>query len=210
MMPPSLHAVADQLPFHIDDTAQANAAFLRWHAHERSEDKRVVDLWTYCYIYRYFGFKFAVTDRYVPLCFDELVAETFTDVEQNLHRIRHPERYTAWVGTICKHRFVNYLRTRSRTVSLEEKAPVLAVEPSSKRTRHDAAVVLQSARAAIAALPTFLRDVARMRLLEHRSYDAISRQTGQPLPTLRAYVHRALGQLRQDARLLTVFEELQD
>jgi len=210
MLHRSLHAVADQLPFHIDDTAQVNAAFLRWHKHASDDDKRVIDLWTYCYVYRYFGVKFMVTDQHVPLCFDELVAASFDDVQRGLHRIRHPERYTAWVGTICKHRFVNYLRTRRRTVSFEEETPLLAVEPSAKNSRHDASAVLQSAQAAITALPTFLRDVARMYLLEQHSYKAISQQTGHPLPRLRAYLHRALGRLRQDTRLLALFNEWQD
>ena len=66
----------------------------------------------------------------------------------------------------------------------------------------------ESINRAIEALPDFLRDVARMRLVEHRSYRAIQQETGRPLPTLRTYVNRAMAQLRRNPRLQVLFEEM--
>ena len=63
---------------------------------------------------------------------------------------------------------------------------------------------------AIDALPAFLRDVARMRLLDNCSYSAIQEATGKPLPTLRTYVNRALERLRGDATLRALLVEMRD
>ncbi len=206
----SLRTVTDQLPFHLDDTAQVNGAFTRWRRHQRAADQRLVDLWTYCYIYRYFLVKVAASNRRTPLCFDQLVASAFADVQEHLPSIRQPDCYTGWVGTICKHTFVNYLRTRRGTVSLDQDETVALVEEPAATQAHDAAVVHHSICAAIAALPAFLRDITRMRLLEKCSYQTISTKTGKPLATLRTYVNRALSQLRRNERLRTLLEELRD
>ena len=207
---PSLRRLAGHLPFHLDDSAEVNTVFQRWLRHEAPADKRLVDLWTYCFIYRYFLIKFAATTGAAPLPFDQLVAEAFADVQQHLHTLRHPERYTGWVGTICKHTFVNYLRTRRSLASFDDVPEPLAEDLPPPTKAHDDAIVHHSLRAAIEALPAFLREITRMRLLENCSYDAISRHTGKPLATLRSYVNRALGQLRQDTRLQLLFQELQD
>ena len=206
----SLHRLAGQLPFHLDDHAAANAAFLRRHHRPTPEDQRLVDIWTYCYIYRFFLIKLAATNRPVPLCFDALVADAFADVQQHRHALRHPDRYTGWVATICRHTFVNHLRTRRTLASFDDGTPEPPVLDPAPAQSHDDAVVHRSLRAAIDGLPAFLREVTRMRLLENCSYDAISRHTGKPLATLRAYVNRALGQLRHDARLQLIRAELQD
>ncbi|HMB92629.1 MAG TPA: sigma-70 family RNA polymerase sigma factor [Rhodothermales bacterium] len=208
----AFHTVADQLPFHIDDTPQVNAAFLRWHQHQTPGDKRIVDLWTYCYIYRYFTMKFAPSDQDTPLCFDRLIAGAFADVQEHIHSIRRPERYTAWVGTLCKNTFINHLRTRRSTLSLDADTATLLVEPPPPAVTgtYDAVLIQQTVCTAIDALPPFLSTVARMRLLENRSYEAISEATGKPLPTLRTYVNRALKQLRKNPALQELLAEICD
>ncbi len=206
----SLRTVAEYLPFHLDDTAQVNETFVRWHRHPTAADKHLVDLWTYCFIYRYFLIKFAPSNRQAPLCFDQLVANAFDDVQEHLSDLRQPERYTGWVGTICKNTFVNYLRTRRGLVPLDTEEPGLVAEEEDANKAHDDTVVKRTLRAAIGSLPAFLSDVARMRLLERRSYETISRHTGKPMATLRTYVNRALGQLRCNPDLKTLREELRD
>jgi DNA-directed RNA polymerase specialized sigma24 family protein len=75
---------------------------------------------------------------------------------------------------------------------------------------HDALIIHQTVCAAIDTLPDFLSEVARMRLLENQSYQAISEATGKPLATLRTYVNRALGQLRENPALQALLEEMCD
>jgi RNA polymerase sigma factor (sigma-70 family) len=212
MMMHSFHMVADELPFHLDDTPQVNAAFVRWHRQQSEIDKRIIDLWTYCYIYRYFMIKFASSVREAPPCFDRLIAGAFADVQEHIHSVRRPERYTAWVGTLCKNTFINHLRTKRSTLSLDADSTTLLVESPPPRMigTHDALIIHQTVCAAIDTLPDFLSEVARMRLLENQSYQAISEATGKPLATLRTYVNRALGQLRENPALQALLEEMCD
>ena len=204
----TIHNVATLLPFHLDDTGQVNDAFTRWRHNNEETDKRLVDVWTYCYVYRYFLVKFATTEAQHSLAFDRLVATAFADVQSNLDRVRHPECFAGWVGTICRNTFVNHLRTHRSTISLEQGLPTLVVETPPMPSDRDATVVYQSICSAIEALPRFLSEVARMRLLENRSYRAIQEATGKPLPTLRAYVNRALDHLRQNPTLQLLLEEI--
>ncbi len=136
-----LHEVTDLLPFHLDETEQVNQAFLRWRQSEATGDKRLVDTWTYCYIYRYFLVKMAPSASPMPLALDRLVANAFDDVQGSLHSIHRPGCYTNWVSTICRNTFVSHLRTQRSTVSLEIGGPLLIDEPppvhrSARRLGH--------------------------------------------------------------------------
>jgi len=205
-----LHDVAGLLPFHMDDTRQVNDLFARWRQSKADKDKRLIDIWTYCYIYRYFLIKMGGGAASALLAFDRLVAAAFADVQSNLHTIRHPGCYAGWISTICRHTFVNHLRTQRSMVSLEDGLFQLTVPGTGGTEGRDAAVLYRSIAGAIDALPDFLRDVARMRLLENRSYQAIQGSTGKPLATLRTYVNKALEHLRQNPTLQALLEEMRD
>ena len=205
-----LHEVTDLLPFHLDETEQVNQAFLRWRQQETTGDKRLVDTWTYCFTYRYFLVKLATSASPMPLALDRLVANAFDDVQGSLRSIHRPGCYTNWVSTICRNTFVSHLRSQRSTVSLEIGGPLLRDEPPPSTQVRDASIIYRSIRAAIEALPSYLREVARMRLLENRSYGFIREETGQSLQTLRAYVSKALIQLRRNPRLQLLLEEMKD
>lgn len=205
-----LHEVTDLLPFHLEETEPVNQAFLRWRQRQTTDDKRLVDTWTYCFIYRYFLVKLASSASSMPLALDRLVANAFDDVQGNLQRIHRPGCYTNWVSTICRNTFVSHLRSQRSTVSLEIGGPLLIDEPPPSTQVRDASIIYRSIRAAIEALPSYLREVARMRLLENCSYGFIREETGQSLQTLRAYVSKALIQLRRNPRLQLLLEEMKD
>ncbi len=206
----SLHDMTDLLPFHLDDSEQVNQAFVRWRQSQTAGDKHLVDTWTYCYVYRYFLIKLASSASQKPLTLDWLVANAFDDVQGSLRSIRRPECYTHWVSKICRNTFVNHLRTQRSLVSLDLGGPLLVDEDVSATEARDASVIYRSIRAAIETLPDYLREVARMRLLENRSYGAIREETGKSLKTLRSYVNKALTRLRRNPRLLLLLEEMHD
>lgn len=206
----SLHNLIDLLPFHLDDSDPVNEAFARWRHNPNASDKRLVDMWTYCYVYRYFLIKLASPVAHKSLILDRLVANAFEDVQSSLGSIRRPKCYTNWVSRICRNTFVNHLRTHHTVVSLDVQGPLPVDEGLSAIEARDASVIYQSIRAAIETLPDYLREVARMRLLENCSYGAIRDQTGKPLKTLRSYVNKALIRLRRNPDLLVLFDEIQD
>ncbi len=206
----TISEVANLLPFPLDDTKQVNDTFTRWRQGKADADKRLVDIWTYCYVYRYFLVKFTASEAHKYLAFDWLVATAFADVLRNLRRVRQPECYAGWVSTICRNTFVNHLRAQRNTVSLDQGLTAPIIEAPAVSSARDAFVLHHSICKAIEALPDFLRDVARMRLLENRSYGAIQEATGKPLPTLRTYVNRALDYLRKNTTLQALLQEIRD
>lgn len=204
MLPTPLRALAADLPFHLDDIDAVNATFVRWRAEGAADDARTVAVWTYCYVQRYFYVKFAGHPDAIPV--DRLIDRALRSAFRSQARIRRPERYAHWVSTICKRTFLNYLRVDRIHVALSEDLPPSA-GPSAPR-HYDTALLRRSLGAAISTLPDFLRDIARMRLIEERSYAEIHELTGKPLPTLRAYTNKALRQLRSNATLQTLYVEM--
>ena len=71
----SFDAVARHLPFHLNETGRANEAFLRWQTENDLAARRIVDLWTYCFIRRYFAVKFVQNPAYRAADLDLVAAE---------------------------------------------------------------------------------------------------------------------------------------
>lgn len=198
----SLDALIARLPFHIDDADAVNAYYVRWLQEPSDEDRYVIDLWTYCFIRRYFLIKLVQETSMGPADFDDLVDRTFRKVETSEDRIRRPGHYASWVSVVCKNTFLNYLRDRKHSVSLEEESVVqVAAEPAP--TYVDAGYVRLALHRAIERLPRYLRECVRLRFVEGLSYEEISAKTGFPLPRIRSYVNKAMKRFRQDERLLS-------
>lgn len=203
-VPESLRALAAQLPFGLDETERAGAAFRRWRecageqrAGERRGQKRIVDLWTYCFVQRYFLVKFAARPSRPPSDLDELVERSYQKIEEARAEVRSPERYPHWVSVVCKNTYLNYLRRdRPARQSIdEEDGPALR---SDQRVRGDVGLAKKVVAAAVERLPDYLQPVARLRFLEARSYEAIQEETGTAMPTARSYASRARQHLRED------------
>jgi RNA polymerase sigma factor (sigma-70 family) len=195
----SLDQVARHLPFDLDETSRANAAFQRWHDGE-ADAARTVDLWTYCFVRRYFLFKFMQFNSLSESDFEQLVDDVYRKVEKHRSTIVHANRYASWVSVVCKNTFLNYLRTRRTFVPLEAmQEPEVEAKPG---TGDDLSIALRALHASIRRLPTFLQETARLRFVERRSYEEISARVGKPKATIRAYVNKARDRFRSDSRLL--------
>lgn len=207
-VPPSLRALVEQLPFDLDDTAQAGRAFQRWRAAAPGDGeraKRTVDLWTYCFVRRYFLVKFAVAPARPAADLDELVERVYRKVEDHRASVRQPRRYPHWVSVVCKNTFLNYVRREHpATVSLqEEERPPL---PAEERVRGDLGLAHEVVAAAIGRLPDYLQPVAQMRFLEDDSYKTIGKKTETAVPTVRSYAGRARRRLREDPAVRALLE----
>lgn len=196
----TLEAVAAHLPFAVDDVEQVNDTSARWHADGTEEAKRLLDIWTYCYIRRYFLHKFIQTSRYEASDLEQVVELSYRKVESHLHQLQDPERYAQWVSVICRRTYLNFLRSRRAMVSVDDAyGPTLRADDPA--AYHDAGQTLHALHRAIDRLPEYLQESARMRLLEDLSYEDMHAATGKPLPTLRTYVNKAVKRLRSDTLL---------
>lgn len=195
-----LRTVIDRLPFSVDDTDAANQAFRRWRAEEDQEAKRLADLWTYCYVCRYFLAKSARGTFDNPSDGDELITRAYRKVQKNRDGVRNAARYANWVSVVCKNTLLNYTRRNQFSESIEDEGrPTLTAE--NKNTVAEVGFVYEAFTEAIERLPPYLQEPARLYFLENREFEEISDAVGKPVATVRTYKHKAMKKLRTDDRL---------
>jgi RNA polymerase sigma factor (sigma-70 family) len=201
----SLDLLAGRLPFHLDDVGAVNACYLRWRKDGEEEERKMVELWIYCFIRRYFMVKFVQESSYNPADFDAIVDVTFEKVERFAAQIQQPERFASWVSVICKNSYLNYLRRKKRSVPLEHDLEPDSVAEAPTPYNDSAKSRLVVLRA-IRRLPAYLQECVRLRYLDGLSYEDIGERTGYPLPRIRSYINKALKRLREDHELLELLQ----
>ena len=197
-----IEKIASRLPFHLDDTDQINETFRKWRLYGDDKDRYDVDLWTYCFVRRYFIVKFASGSLHNDVAtVDILIEQAYAKVQAHQAEVLDEGRYANWVSVICKNTFLNHLRRQPVFTSIDQdEGPVLLAD--SKPVAHDIGALIEGLHRAIERLPDYLKDVARLRLLEKRSYEDIEKQTGKPIATVRTYLHKTLVKIRSDADFL--------
>ena len=194
-----LRTVLERLPFAVDDTEAANEAFRNW---KRGDDdaKRIVDLWTYCYVCRYFLGKSAGGNFDSAAAPERLITRAYEKIRDKRETVRNPDRYASWVSVVCKNTFLNHTRRDRRAQSIdEEKGPTLRADERGRS--QTVGFVQESLEAAIDRLPNYLQEPARLYFLEDRDFEEISEAVDKPVPTIRTYKHKAVQRLREDETL---------
>lgn len=200
----SVDRVAAHLPFSVKDTEQANAAFEAWRTTGDAEAKRLVDLWTYCFVRRYLLVKFAA-NRSVPAAdLEQLFERVYRRVDRKRVTVQDASRYASWVSVVCKNAFYNYLRSAGRVVlfGADDDIPVLVSEP--REPVYDTVLLLEVLHAAVEALPPYLRTVGYLRFIRGMAYSEIADETGHELPIVRSYVSKAARRLRRNHALVRI------
>jgi RNA polymerase sigma factor (sigma-70 family) len=199
----SIDAVARKLPFPVDNFAQANETYSRWRRSGSAEDRKAIDIWTYCFVCRYYATQFIRTAYLARSDFDELVESTFRKIKRKETTVRQPERFAGWVGSVCRNTYINYLRS----VIPAGAAPDHLVAEGTPDDLYDAAEIRIAVADAISRLPRFLRQAAMLRFLDGLDYSEIAAVTGKPVPTLRSYIGKTVIRFRNDAALVRVLRE---
>ncbi len=201
----SLDELVTYLPFHLDDIPAINATYLRWHASLDAHEREVIQLWTYCFVRRYFLVKFIQEPSWNAVDMDAIIEVAFRKTETREAQIREPARYASWVSVVCKNTFRNYLRSKRYQIPLEH-APLLSLVAEVPVAYNELGNKREALARAIDRLPPHLHACVELRLLSGLSYEEIAQRTGRPLPTIRAYIYKALKRLREDAEFLRNFE----
>lgn len=193
--------LARRLPFALDAVDEVGEVFARWMRTDRKRDRAPVDLWTYCYIRRYFLVRFAREPSFGVSELEEVVEKAFRRVEEGRLSLRSPERYARWTAVVCRRTYLNFVSRRRELTSVDRIAEPESDEPSAD-ILHDRAGTMHALIAAVARLPSFLQPYARLRFVENLEYDEIAARTGRPVATVRAYAHKAVLRFRADSRLM--------
>ena len=203
----SLDDVAARLPFHLDSSAEVNEAYSIYLRSPSPEAARLVDLWTYCFIRRYYLIKFLKEHSFQAGELESVVEQTYRKVEKGRMLLKQNDRYAQWVSVVCKNNFINFVTRRSLVttvddVELLDDLDVLQSEEAESSEwsdlEVDAGILYVALARAIEKLPSFLRNVTRMRFVEQLSYEEIGRMTGLSVATVRAYIHKACTRFRED------------
>jgi len=130
---------------------------------------------------------------------EDVVQDALVKAWKSRWRVRDPEKFPAWLGSIARHRAHDVLRRR-RNVSLEEQLVELAAtdadDPISDADRQ------QQVHSAMASLPELHRAAIALRYLEDMDYVTIERTLGLTNGALRGILGRALGAMRKKLRPL--------
>lgn len=204
-----IEILARRLPFEIDDSDAVNTAYRQWHDLQSGENQEVLELWTYCYVHRYFTWKFIKGTAGSAADFEELISETYAKVSKNRGRLNADARYASWVSVICRRTFLNFARNRGELVYLDNKSQELLVAEATPRGR-DRIILRRQIEAAITRLPAYLQDAAHLRFVRHMEYIEMEDLTGRDAAILRAYCHKAVQKLGEDDALRDYFEKWDD
>lgn len=201
----SIDVVAGVLPFRLDDYERVNHAFAESSERGSDESKRLVDVWTYCYVSRYFAVQFLRSGQPALSDLDKLIDRAFLKIRVGSPRLRSPGKYTSWVSTVCRNTYLNYIRSY-RLEWLEDPENVVAEAKLSEG--YDLGLLADTLSRVIDDLPPFLKEAARLRFFSGLSYREISERTGQPVPTLRAYANKSLKLIRRHPQLQRILKEM--
>ncbi|WP_420456256.1 RNA polymerase sigma factor [Rubrivirga sp.] len=193
-----LDALARHLPFGVDDFDAARDTFVTWRRTGAEADRQTAQLWAYCYVVWYFYGKFARERTGGPSDLDGVIERACRRTFRSMESVRDPERFPQFVSVVCRNVLLSYRARRRPTVEMDDHlVPVAASEADGL----DRVLVRRLIVRAIGALPPAISEVARMRLLEGRSYQDVAQATGHPLATTRTYYSKALARLRADPDL---------
>ena len=132
---------------------------------------------------------------------EDVVQDALVKAWKSRWRVRDPEKFPAWLGTITRHRAHDLFRRR-RPMSLEEQlAEPIADPPATAELGEERE---QQLRSALATLPELHRAAISLRYLENMDYATIERTLGLTNGALRGILGRALGALRKRMKPLTL------
>jgi RNA polymerase sigma-70 factor, ECF subfamily len=130
---------------------------------------------------------------------EDAVQDALVKAWKSRWRVRDPEKFPAWLGSIARHRAHDILRRR-RSVPLDEQlmeiASTDAQDPTGEAERQ------QQVHSAMATLPELHRAAIALRYLENMDYATIERTLGLTNGALRGILGRALGAMRKQLKPL--------
>ncbi|MBC8201662.1 MAG: sigma-70 family RNA polymerase sigma factor [Planctomycetes bacterium] len=129
---------------------------------------------------------------------EEITQSTFCTIAQKLATYTETGKFEAWLFRIAMNRMRDEMRRRKRhAVPMEnEMIGVLSKGVTDERDDDEAAVAIARLRTAVRQLSSSDQDIIHMRHSAGMSYKQIADVLGEPLGTVLARQHRALGKLR--------------
>jgi RNA polymerase sigma-70 factor, ECF subfamily len=177
---------------------------------EYIERLRAGDAATETHFVAYFGeyFRILLRARMLPPDkADDVTQETFHRVLVKVRSegaIHQPERFGAYVNSICRHALQEQQRSYRRTEPVEETHYEVPDGAPNAHTKFVAEESRKIVRKVLASLPAKDRDLLRDLFFLEKDKDEISRQHGVDREYLRVLLHRAKNRFREEYEAQTV------
>jgi RNA polymerase sigma-70 factor, ECF subfamily len=125
---------------------------------------------------------------------EDVVQDSLIKAWKMRWRVRHPEKFPAWLGMIARHRARDVFRKR-RSVPLTQKAIEMRETDTPGAIATD-----QQLHSALATLPELHRAALTLRYFEEMDYRTIENTLGLTNGALRGILGRALASMRKQLR----------
>ena len=125
---------------------------------------------------------------------EDAVQDALIKAWKSRWRVRDPEKFPAWLGTITRFRARDLARRRRSTISETEMVEAAAGSSQPETERQ------QQLQLAMQNLPELHRTALALRYFENMDYAAIEQTLGLSNGALRGILGRALGTLRKQLK----------
>jgi RNA polymerase sigma factor (sigma-70 family) len=126
--------LAQHLPFSVDDFAAVNEHFAAFLETSDAAAGQVLDIWTYCFVRRYFVGKCLHDSSSTASDLESMIDLAFIKVRKSRDTVTSG-RYAHWVSVVCRNTFLNYIRSRRPLVSLDDPAAPTVIDRSDVTSR---------------------------------------------------------------------------
>jgi RNA polymerase sigma-70 factor, ECF subfamily len=137
---------------------------------------------------------------------DDLAQETFIRAYKNLHRLGPPYAVRPWLYRIAHNTFINHIKGKKASISLDTDLPIASDEPSPEHQ------VLSSEWAgpvgsALKRLAPTYREALILRELDGFQYNDIAEIMGVSLENVKVVLHRARASFKDQYSLRVLAED---
>jgi len=132
---------------------------------------------------------------------EDIFQEVFLQVFKSCRSFKGQSKLSSWIGSITHHVCVDYLRRMKKEGDLFNHFGEDTFRENADKAQgwdeFETRDMIMEVRKAIAALPVAYRTVITLYHLDDCSYRDISEITGMPEGTVKSYISRARGLLRE-------------
>ncbi len=131
---------------------------------------------------------------------EDVVQDSLVKAWKTRWRVRDPEKFPAWLGTIARHRARDVARRRCTVPFLREAQEPIDLENEEAARAAQATEVSAQVQTALSTLPELHRTALTLRYFEAMDYAAIERTLGLSNGALRGILGRAMETMRKRLR----------
>ena len=125
---------------------------------------------------------------------EDVVQDALVKAWKTRWRVREPEKFSAWLAAIARHRAHDVFRKRRHVPFLEQTVEPIESEPTNTIELD------QQLNSALATLPELHRAALTLRYFEEMDYRSIENTLGLTNGALRGILGRALASMREQLR----------